>query len=94
MSRSQATSSEIRADSGKVVDLPVEKERGAGGFVGYVKAHPGWVTYFIACTVVGAVGIFYVPFVPESLGTAQKVAGGALLGFYFSLFPIIHRLFD
>jgi len=60
----------------------------------YVREHPGWAAYFAACTLAGAVGIFYVPFVPESLTVFQKVAGGALVGFYFSLFPIVHRLFD
>ncbi len=68
----------------------------AGGFdpISAMRDHPGWMVYFAICAVLGAIGIFYVPFVPESLSMAQKLAGGALVGFYFSLFPIIHRLFD
>lgn len=84
------------AESGerKVVKLPAPPRRRSGGPLGYLKDHPGWAVYFLVCTVLGAVGIFYVPFVPESLSTVQKVLGGALVGFYFSLFPIVHRLFD
>jgi hypothetical protein len=80
-------------DEASVHDIEVARSQRVSWPLGYLRKHPGWAAYFIGCIVLGAVGIFWVPFVPESLGTAQKVAGGALVGFYFSLFPIVHRLF-
>lgn len=77
----------------RVAEIESPEARSGSGPLGYVKEHPGWVIYFVLCTVLGAVGIFYVPFVPETMNPVQKAAGGGLVGFYFSLFPIVHRLF-
>ena len=77
----------------EVVEIESRRAEQSAGPLGYVREHPGWVIYFLSCTVLGAVGIFYVPFVPEGMNAFQKAAGGGLAGFYFSLFPIVHRLF-
>ncbi len=56
-----------------------------------LRAHPGTTGLVVLSTVAGAAGAVWL--LGDSYTLTQRIVGGAIAGFYFSLFPLGFRLF-
>ena len=57
----------------------------------FCRDEPVSVGLLLAFTLAGAAGAFLIPL--GDMSVARRVAGGAVAGFYFGLFPLGFRLF-